>query len=179
MKKIKLLTFLILALKVVNPAFAQLALTPSVQMNFGTIEFADSGGQNDVFLGTNGNVTYTNNFSGSGLGTPAELQIADSLGVIVQIGCDKSLTLSNGASTVQVDQLEYVVGIGNGAPFGGGNSCRGTRKLDVLHILTGNLTQDTILVGGRIRTSSSSVASGQWSTAQSGGSAASFRVLVQ
>ncbi|MAI08914.1 MAG: hypothetical protein CMF61_08155 [Magnetococcales bacterium] len=179
MKKIKLFTFLILTLKVVNPAFAQLSLTSPVQMNFGTIEFADAGGQNDVFLGTNGNVTYTNNFSGSGLGTPAELQILDTLGVIVQIGCDKNLTISNGISTVQVDRIEYVVGVGNGAPFGAGNACRGTRKLDVLHILTGNLTQDTILVGGRIRTSSSSVASGQWSSAQPGGSPVSFRVLVQ
>ena len=113
------------------------------------------------------------------MGTPAELQILDTLGVIVQIGCDKNLTISNGISTVQVDRIEYVVGVGNGAPFGAGNACRGTRKLDVLHILTGNLTQDTILVGGRIRTSSSSVASGQWSSAQPGGSPVSFRVLVQ
>lgn len=179
MKKIKLLTFLILALKVVNPAFAQLALTPSVQMNFGTIEFTNASGWSRSFLGTDGVVSYANGFSGEGLGTPGVIQILSPSGLVVQISCRKSLYLSNGSQTAKINQIEYVVGAVNATSFGNGIRCAGLKRYDSVHIVTGNAIQDSILVGGRLRVQTSNVSSGQWSSLNAGGSSVRFRVIAQ
>jgi hypothetical protein len=162
-----------------NPAYAQLSLSSPTNLNFGAIEFSAGGGQNDVFLGTNGSVTYSNNFTGNGSGTPGELLIIDSIGTTVEIACNKDLTIADGASTVAVDQIEYVIGLANGVGTGVGQACRGVSKFDQTHVVTGNAAQDTLLIGGRIRAAVSSVFDGTWSSLNTGGVGVTFMVLVQ
>lgn len=160
-------------------AHAQLSVSSPVNMSFGQIEFSAGGGQNDVFLGSNGTVTYTGNFTGRGFGTPGELLITGPIGTTVEIACLKDLNISNGASTIDVDQIEYAIGVANGAAFGSGIECRGSRKFDGVHVITGNSVQDTLVIGGRIRTSVSSVSDGSWSSTNAGGNGVTFVVLVQ
>lgn len=160
-------------------SFAQLAISSPVDMDFGNIEFAAGGGQNDVFLATNGNVTYTGNFSGNGLGTSGELLITDTVGTTVEIACNKSLDISNGSNTLAVDRIEYAIGVANGVATGLAQACNRTNKFDGVHVITGNSAQDTLVIGGRIRTSIANVTAGVWNSTNTGGTMVDFVVLVQ
>lgn len=149
-------------------------------MSFGSVEDA-GGGNRGLQMGTDGNVIYIGNVSGNGVGSAASALIGGTTGLTVGISCEKIATLSDGlGGTVGLKNIGATMGVASATSFAGMTLCKGFgRRKDVFqHVLTGIPAQDTLLLGGEI-TISGQPQSGNFSTANTGGSPFAIRVVYQ
>ena len=158
-----------------------ITLTKNSDIDFSSssaIDFTGTPGAADfVRLGTDGNVTYAGSaFSGPSTGTAGDVDISGATGDDVSISCTATATISDGTNTLTVDSLQYSMNTGD--VFGSSDdTCDGLDTNPLTYTITG--TSDKILLGGRIVGNSGTVASGTYSTATAGGTAATVRVVYQ
>lgn len=149
-----------------------ITLSP-VTMAFGNIEFSAAGAGDTASMGTNGAIVYGGNFSGSGTGTAGAVDItAGSEGSTVEVRCDASATLTDGAgASIDLVSIE-VVAEGSEGAFGTGSACVNTSTVSttmVLDIVTTGAA-DRFSLGGQLDGSTvAAFTSGSYSTANAGG----------
>lgn len=163
---------------------AALTLANEVDMDFSDIDFsAAPAGGDTASLGTDGNITYAGNFSGGGTGTAGSVEVATGTdGATVEVFCDTSATLTDGAgASIDAVSLEAVAEGAEGA-FGTGGACAGvggaaatTMVLDI-----GGGTADRFSFGGQLDGSTAAAfVAGSYSTANAGGDDIEIRVFYQ
>mgnify|MGYP003667721774 CR=1 FL=1 len=158
-----------------------LTLGNEVDMDFGTIFVAGTPGAGDtVNMGTNGLISYTGGFSGSGTGTAGKVDItAGTNSQTVNVFCDASATMTNGAgASINVTAIETVAE-GSETSFGSGNACNGMGSVAASIVLNIG-TLDTFVFGGRIDgATATSFTGGNFSTANAGGDDIRVDIIYQ
>lgn len=149
-----------------------LAITNASNMDYGEISLAASPGAGDrAEMGTNGNISYTGNFSGLATGTPGSATIGGiASGDLVEVYCSSSATLAGPAgSSIDMTGIELSV-LANQASYGSGWPCNGagTPAVSGPYVPT---TQDTVFLGGVLNGATAiGTISGDYSTSNPGGS---------
>ena len=164
-----------------QPSHAQIVLSKISDMFFGELEY-DTTYNGQVRLGTNGALTTTG--SGlviSGVGVPGQVGITATPADVVEIKCRRNVRLAlPTGERLTVNQTEGV--IDTGVPFGAGTRCDnlgGARNPIAVIDIAANPTP-TVLIGGRIRINAGAgLASGVYSSTNTGGRAMRVRVLFQ
>lgn len=157
------------------------AITATSDMDFGTIEFNGTPGGGDFAnMGTNGNIGYAGNFTGSGSGSPGGLTLAGvPNGTSLQVFCSQAATLSNGSgSSINLTDIE-VAAEGSVGAYGSGSGCNGIAGSAALTFSFTAGSTDEVFVGGRLNggTISGSL-DGSFSTANGGGTPIEVSVVI-
>ena len=153
-------------------------------MAFGVIEFTGvPAGTDTASLGTDGSITYANNFSGSGTGTAGSIDITTgTVGQTVEVFCDAtaSMTDAGGINPVTVDQIEVVSETTGGQAPGGGSACVNVTTASTTMVLTAPAgAGDQFFFGGRIVGNATLTAGDAYSTANAAGDNVEIRVFYQ
>lgn len=178
MKKTKLFLFCLALICVPIAARAvTLNLTNIVDMDFGDVEFT-AGATGSVQMGTNGAVTYTGSFTGDGVGIAGSFLLNTSAGngTVFQIACDATAIMRNGAASLTMNYIEYVVGTANRTSFGGGTQCGGL-SITVNFTRNTGAANRTVYIGGRINIPSTPT-SGTYATSNAGGNDIAFTAII-
>lgn len=149
-----------------------LTITNASNMDYGEISLAAAPAAGDrAEMGTNGSIGYAGNFSGPVTGTVGSATIGGiASGDLVEVYCSSSATLAGPAgSSIDMTGIEIAV-LANQGVYGTGWACNGagTPAVSGPYVPT---TQDTIFIGGVLNgATASGTISGDYSTANPGGS---------
>ncbi len=141
------------------------------EIDFNTIQASGSPGAGDtVSMGSNGVITYNGVFSGNGTGTAGSVDIlAGTNGLVVEVFCDPSALLSNGAGGTIAATIEASPENSLGA-YGTGQPCNGVSGAPSGVLILGVGTLDTFKFGGQLNgATATSFTPGTYSTANPGG----------
>lgn len=159
-----------------------LALTLVTDIDFtpGTdvIEFTGTPATADVInLATSGAITTGGTaFSAPSTGTVGNVSIAGANGLAVEVSCTDTATISDGTNSLTVGSLEIVMDTGVALGGAGVDDCEGLGVSPLVHTLDGT---DNVLMGGIIEGGSGTVTTAVYNTGNTGGTAATIRVLYQ
>lgn len=156
-----------------------LGLNRQANISFGKIDFEGPVGSGNVQLGSNGTVTYGNNTSGTGLGTPAQLEITGTVGTIVSISCSDSGSLvQSGHGSLPISGIRFNIGAGNVGPYITGTACTGIANGVATHTIGATASDNTLFIGATLELNNQSLSNGTFGTS-GGGIMPSFQILVQ
>lgn len=162
-------------------------LTKNTDIDFtpssGHVDFYPSVGTSDnVTLGSDGNIANSgaNFVDTQSTGTVGDIDITGVTGDSVTVACSTGATLAEtGGKTLTFDNMQFAMntGVAYGTSTGAGlYMCAGTGTSSLTYTLTGS--SDKVLMGGRLNGKAiANLATGAYSTATSGGTAATLRVL--
>ncbi|MDD9911806.1 MAG: hypothetical protein OXR68_07460 [Alphaproteobacteria bacterium] len=156
-----------------------ISLTKNADVDFttgaGVIEFTGTPGASDlVSLGTDGNIAVGGTaFTAPSTGTAGDVDITGDGSSNVEVSCTDTATISDGTNNLTVNME---IAMDTGVAYGSGTDCAGLGTTPLTHTLDGT---DKILVGGQIVGNSGTVTSAVYNTTNSGGSAATVRVVYQ
>lgn len=157
-----------------------LTLTKQADISFGTIDFIGSIGSGNVTIGTNGNITYGSNTSGSGIGTPAQLQITGPVGSSVTVSCATTGTIAlPSGGVLNLPVVRFNIGAANTGSFATGTECTGIGQTVATHTISSVASENTIFIGASLATDHQSLTSGLYSGTNTGGSLPTFQILAQ
>lgn len=167
--------------------FASLVgFTSVTNLAFGTIALAAQPGAADhVDLGTNGTATYTGVFAPQGGTLNAGQVTMNNIqnGVTVEVYCDTSTTMTNGAGkSIQVTGLKVAAEGSTGSYAGAGVACTGSGAgSPATTMVYAAGTRDQFFLGGVLDggTASPAFPGGSYATSNSGGVYANVIVLTQ
>lgn len=152
-----------------------LSLTQT-DIEFGSIQYTDGAGANDVTLGAaDGALSCSNSteYDCPASATPGSVGIVGGNGFAVNVFCSGSGTLSNGTESLAMNNIEI-------ARDGSAVSCAGNGQTAFSYTITGDAAQDTFNIGGNIEIPDTGVGEGGiFTTAASGGAAINVRVVYQ
>lgn len=147
-------------------------------MNFGPITFAGNPQNGQITMGTNGAILYGASTSGSGVGTPGQVQITATAGSVVNIRCRNTARVAKvGSTTLNVGPIK--VSMGTGQTYAAATQCAGLNTVILTHTISANSSLNTLYVGGRLQTNNATVANGTYSATTSGGQLVTIRVILQ
>jgi hypothetical protein len=155
-------------------AVAQTLVNP-VSMGFGKTDFSTPL-VGSISLGSNGVVAYTGVFNGLGVGTAGQLEIAGTTGVVVEVSCTGGTLAHSGGATLVLG-TELAMGPSNVGGWGTNPSCTGLGNVVATHTINATTTENVLYLGGQLNPSS--LVGGAYSTALTGGTPITVRVLVQ
>lgn len=152
-------------------------------MAFNIVNYSAAPGAGDlVSLGTNGAITYGGaNFSGLGTGTPGRVDVTTGTnGLTVEVYCDTSATLSDGAAgRINAISLEVSPENSLGA-YGTGQPCNGISGAPATNLILNTGVLDTFVLGGRLDGSTAiNFGGGSFSTTNAGGDNVQVDVFYQ
>ena len=150
-------------------AIQDLYFSNRVGMDFGRVEYSGNG---TASLGTDGNIIYAGGVEGDGLGTPASVLVNLNGGGNnnAYIECETSAVLANAVGeTVDISNVEIVVGNANRRSAGSGIACRGLGTSVGFFDFSGTANSRIVFMGGRLNANSNITAGGDFSTANPGG----------
>lgn len=154
--------------------FPNATLSNQVDMDFGEIEYLGTG---SVSMGTNGNLTYSGNFSGAGMGTAGAVLASLTNSTLATVSCSASATLTNAVGdAITLSNVEFVIGAGNRTTFGSGFPCGGIGVSVGNFTFSGATNNRTIFLGGRLNITGPLTGAGTYSSANAGGE--SITVIV-
>lgn len=145
------------------------------QLEFGTLTFTEDASANDVTIAADGSLTCSNttDYTCPSKGKAGQVSIAGGLGSIVNISCGGNAKLSNGAETLNLEQIK----LSNGTTSA---ICGGINSTAISIPLIGNVDQDLFKVGAKLVIPETGVTGATtYSTANSGGEAISIRIAYQ
>jgi hypothetical protein len=156
-------------------------------MAFGKIGFAGQPTSTDhADLGTDGTVVYAGGFnSGSGGAVNAGSVTMNNVqnGVTLEVRCDTSTTMTNGAGgSIQVNGLKVAAQGATGSYAGSGVACAGATAASPATTMVFNSgTANTFYIGGKLDggTATAGFTGGNYSTANAGGVYANVNVVAQ
>ncbi len=150
-------------------------------IDFNAIQASGQPGAGDrVSMGSNGTIIYSGIFSGSGSGTAGSIDIlAGSNGQVVEVFCDPTALLSNGAGGTITAVIE-VSPENNLGSYGTGQPCNGVSGAPSGALILGVGSLDTFKFGGQINGSTAtSFTTGSYSTDNAGGDNVQINLLYQ
>lgn len=163
----------------VMPAHAQLNITKLTDISFGTIDFTDTTAVGDITMGSNGNITYGSNTSGSGVGTPGQLLLEADVGTTISIACSTGTLALPAGTTIPITPVNFVIGTANVGSYAAGTECAGLGTSVATHTLSASQSENTLFIGGRLAINGQPLQNGAYLGSNFGGGQPSFRVLVQ
>lgn len=161
-------------------AVAAPSATPLVKMDLGTVEYDLSETRtSQARLGTDGSMSYTRGFTGDGFGTPGEILLSDTVGVVLDISCRGNIRISDGGPYVTINRIQFDIGTANGKPYNASTRCSGKNTIVASHTVTGVPALDTLLVGGRLNTAPQNLTTNTWDSEVGTGRGGRFWVVEQ
>lgn len=153
-----------------------ISITNVTDFDFGIIEFTPGAGAANVTISpVNGNITCSNtaNYSCPAAGTRGSFAVTGSTGATIEIGCATGGRVSDGTNRMNYNMARLSVNSGN-------TLCRGVDNSIALYTLTGDIANDTIYMGARLRIRDTGVvAAGLYTSGQAGGFPLEVRVVYQ
>lgn len=164
-----------------NSAHAQsISVNKVADLSYGNIDFLGSTAMGDITLATNGIIVYGSNTSGSGNGTPGQMEITGTPGTIVTIACANTGTLAlPGNGTLTITPVNFIVGATNVGAYNTATECIDLNTSVATHNITATASENTLFIGGKLNTDGQPTHNGVFSSTNSGGVQPAFRVLVQ
>ncbi len=162
-----------------SPTYADLTITKLADISFGTIDFTDPTATGNITLATNGTITYGANTSGSGFGTPGQLELAADVGTTLAISCSTGILAAPAGSTLPITPVNFVIGASNVGSYAAGTECAGLNNSVASHTITATASENTLFIGGLLAVDGQSLQNGTYLSSNLGGSQPSFRVIVQ
>lgn len=152
-----------------------------LNMDFNAINYGGAPVAGDlVSLGTNGTIVYAGAFTGAGTGTAGRVDVtAGTNGQVVEVFCDTTATLSNGAGGTIMVSLEVTPENATGA-YGAGMPCNGVSGAAANSFTLNVGTLDTFVFGGQLDGGTAAgFSAGAYSTANPGGDDVQVNVFYQ
>lgn len=156
-----------------------LTLTRVAGISFGTIEFTGDPVSGNVTMGTNGTVTYGTSLSGSGVGTVAQVELADAAGTVIDIRCTDTSTLAVDAGHTIAATHAIVIGPANLGAYPAAMGCQGPGTTVTSYTLSGTPADDTIYLTALLNTNGLNLINGTYTTTNAGGAPAGITAIVQ
>lgn len=158
-----------------GPAAHAVTLTKIADIGFGVTDYTlPVAGA--VSLGTNGTIGYSGSFAGTGMGVAGQVELADSIGVILEVSCaDGTLAHSGGSSMMM--EATVVVGTPQTRAWGTTPACDGLGNTALTHTIDAGTAANMLYVGARLMPGG--VSDGTFNTVNSGGVPIQVRVIVQ
>jgi hypothetical protein len=125
-----------------------ISLSNAQNMDFSIIKFSQNI-TGDVYLGTDGNLSYGAGFSGDNNGKAGSVDISGTIGESVSISCDKTGRLSDENISLELKSIEFSMGK-FGKAFGSGEKCKGIESSSLSHLISPNNENNTVKFGAQL-----------------------------
>jgi hypothetical protein len=171
----------------VSASFAsQAAITSTTNMDYGKIMYTTPvNSSSHADIGTDGGLVFAGNFSsatGSTTGTAGQVTISNvQNGVTLEVYCDSTATLTNGAgASIKVTGLK-VSPEGSTGPYAStGSACNGSGGTLATTMVYNGTTGDQFFFGGKLDGgTATNFTGGNYSTSNSGGASAQVVIISQ
>lgn len=163
----------------IAPTYAQLNINKLANLSFGTIDFTETTAVGNITMGSNGNITYGFNTSGSGVGTPGQLLLEADVGTTISIACSTGTLALSGGGTIPITPVNFVIGTANVGNYATGTECAGLSTSVATHTITATQSENTLFIGGLLAINGQTLQNGTYQGSNLGGAQPSFRMLVQ
>ncbi len=145
------------------------------EVEFGVFSFSNNAGANEVTLGADDSITCTNtaDYDCPASGKAGVVSVAGTAGEMINISCENNAIVSNGTSTLNVEQVRLSIA-------GLNASCGGLGSTSLSIAIGADAEQNSFKLGAKLMIPANTIEdSGSYSTSNSGGDAIGVKVLYQ